>query len=70
MSITPIKKDNGTREYCMKDDTRIAGPWEFGEYKKQGGDRKTLSAEDLINMDAKDAIKLSPYLANARLKLL
>jgi hypothetical protein len=36
-------------EYCMKDDTRIEGPWEIGTRpKKHGGDRRP--AMDFINM--------------------
>lgn len=26
-----IKVDNGADKYCMKEDTRVEGPWEFGE---------------------------------------
>jgi len=26
----PIKVNNGADEYCMKEDTRVEGPWEFG----------------------------------------
>lgn len=26
----PVKVDNGAAKYCMKEDTRVAGPWEFG----------------------------------------
>lgn len=26
-----VKIDNGVRDYCMKELTRVAGPWEFGE---------------------------------------
>ncbi len=25
-----VKKDNGADKYCMKEDTRVAGPWEYG----------------------------------------
>ena len=27
----PVGKDNGAADYCMKEDTRVEGPWEFGE---------------------------------------
>lgn len=27
---TQVKRDNGAGEYCMKEDTRVDGPWEFG----------------------------------------
>jgi len=26
-----VKKDNGAAKYCMKEDTRVDGPWEYGE---------------------------------------
>lgn len=26
----PVRVDNGASEYCMKEDTRVEGPWEFG----------------------------------------
>lgn len=28
---TPIGKDNGADQYAMKEETRVEGPWEFGE---------------------------------------
>jgi len=29
-SWTPVTRDNGASDYCLKEDTRIEGPWEFG----------------------------------------
>jgi len=26
----PVKVNNGADTYCMKEDTRVDGPWEFG----------------------------------------
>jgi hypothetical protein len=26
-----VKVDNGADTYCMKEDTRVAGPWEYGQ---------------------------------------
>ncbi len=26
----PVKKNNGADKYCMKEETRVDGPWEFG----------------------------------------
>lgn len=26
----PVNVDNGAAAYCMKEDTRLEGPWEFG----------------------------------------
>lgn len=28
--IEAIKRDNGAEDYCMKTETRVAGPWSFG----------------------------------------
>lgn len=25
-----VSKDNGASAYCLKEDTRVAGPWEYG----------------------------------------
>lgn len=25
-----VRKDNGASSYCLKEDTRVEGPWEFG----------------------------------------
>lgn len=30
LHIDIVKKDNGAAKYCMKEDTRLEGPWEFG----------------------------------------
>jgi len=27
----PVGKDNGASSYAMKEETRLEGPWEFGE---------------------------------------
>ena len=27
----PVKKDNGASAYCLKEETRVEGPWEFGK---------------------------------------
>jgi len=26
----PVKFNNGADDYCMKEDTRVEGPWSFG----------------------------------------
>lgn len=28
--FTPVKRDNGASDYCLKEETRVEGPWEFG----------------------------------------
>ena len=30
MHIESVKINNGAHDYCMKEDTRLDGPWEFG----------------------------------------
>jgi len=27
----PVKVNNGADDYCLKEDTRVEGPWELGE---------------------------------------
>lgn len=29
--FTEVRRDNGASDYCLKEDTRIDGPWEFGK---------------------------------------
>lgn len=31
VNLREVKIDNGVRDYCMKEETRVAGPWEFGK---------------------------------------
>ena len=28
--VVGVRRNNGAAEYCMKEDTRVEGPWEFG----------------------------------------
>ena len=28
--VETVKINNGADDYCMKEDTRVEGPWEFG----------------------------------------
>jgi len=32
--LEPVKVDNGVADYCMKEETRFAGPWEYGKQPK------------------------------------
>jgi len=34
--VEPVKINNGADKYCMKESTRVKGPWTFGEKKEQG----------------------------------
>lgn len=48
--IEVVKVDNGASEYCLKEETRLDGPMEFGTKKKnggEGGDRKSLTYIEL-----------------------
>ena len=48
--------------YCQKEETRVAGPWIYGEIPKHGGDRKS-TAKDLLMMTDDQLLELSPYQA-------
>lgn len=39
-----IKTPDNCRDYCMKEDTRIAGPWEYGTFKGCQGKRNDLDS--------------------------
>ena len=60
------KDTDKARNYCMKEDTRIAGPWEFGKYVRTN---KSWSNRDIKNdiemfRDAIKAGKSEAYLWN------
>ena len=39
-------------KYCMKEETRVGGPWEFGTKPPgSGGDYKSLQIKDLKSFD-------------------
>ena len=40
----PVLVDNGADKYCMKQETRVDGPWEFGEKPMQRNSRKDWEA--------------------------
>lgn len=42
------------REYCSKEDTRVRGPYEIGDFVEERGNSKTKEFLNLINMNAKD----------------
>lgn len=35
-----VKIDNGASNYCMKEDTRVDGPWEMGTKPLKRNDKK------------------------------
>jgi len=47
----PVKKDNGASKYCMKEESRIEGPWEYGTLsKKEGNKNAQKSTKDYRNL--------------------
>lgn len=53
--IEGVSLDNGIQGYCNKEETRLEGPWSFGEFKKQG--RPTL-AKDVVKMTEEELLDL------------
>ena len=47
------------RDYCKKDDSRIAGPWEWGTEKDEQGKRNDLEEIGAMVKDHKDYIQES-----------
>lgn len=67
--IEPIRKDNGGALYCMKTDTRVDGPWEYGSPSKHGGDHKSATFGELRLMSIEDVRLLNPYQGLQALKI-
>lgn len=40
LHIEIVKINNGAHDYCMKEDTRVEGPWEFGIKPVQRNSKK------------------------------
>ena len=62
----PVKVNNGADAYCMKEDTRLEGPWEFGtkpvkRNNKQDWEQvwQAAAAGDLMKIDPK--IRIGRY---------
>lgn len=54
------------RNYCMKEESRVAGPWEFGEWKEGETKRDTLAtviADIQEGKDWEDLVKQNPAAA-------
>lgn len=53
-----ITKDNGASDYCLKEETRIEGPWEFGlkpaRLNKKGS--KAEQNKKLLEIGAEEAV--------------
>jgi len=57
--FTIVKKDNGSAEYCNKEETRLEGPWTFGVRPARvdkKGDRKRQNME-LVTMGPAKALE-------------
>lgn len=44
--IEACKDASASRAYCMKEESRKLGPWEFGEYKTKGGQKDNKNASN------------------------
>lgn len=54
------------REYCMKQDTRKSGPWEFGSFKKDGERGKAKTFEEISKLPFEEVKStLTPLQLNA-----
>lgn len=53
----PIKIDNGALEYCMKEDTRVEGPWEYGTKPCRLNKKRDVKARN------KEILRLGPVKA-------
>lgn len=76
---TPVTKDNGASDYCLKEETRQEGPWEFGkkplrqyvkgECKEARAEKNAkLMSQDLDQLQKEGEIALSqvPMLKRAK----
>jgi len=65
LHLEPRKKSHAqARDYCKKEDTRIAGPWEFGTESHQGRDgalMPMLAAVD-AGKDEKEIVAIDPVI--------
>ena len=58
----PVKKDNGAADYCMKEETRLEGPWIFGERpldmtnSEDNKKRRKLTNEQILGTSMKELI--------------
>ena len=58
----PVNKDNGAADYCMKEDTRVEGPWTYGERpldmtrSEDNKKRRKLTNEQILGTSMKELI--------------
>jgi len=57
--FTPVKFDNGASAYCLKEDTRVEGPWEFGLKPARLNEKGSKAEQNkkLIEMGAENAVE-------------
>lgn len=59
--IEGIIRDNNIRKYATKLETRIDGPWEFGEYKlKEENAKKQKTTRDYVDLNHEEWFDLPP----------
>lgn len=60
-----IKVRRGTREqaraYCMKEETRVEGPWEFGKWEKNQGARNDITSSLRVTLSRIDEVGLEAF---------
>ena len=42
LEVQRARRNEDARDYCLKDETRVAGPWEFGEFCPSGSNRRKI----------------------------
>ncbi len=47
--IEPCHNQAAAMNYCGKDKTKVDGPWEYGELKFAGGDKKSFQGKEWID---------------------
>jgi len=55
----PIKRDNGAADYCMKDDTRVEGPYQFGTKPVRLNKKRDVKArnKEILSLGPVEACK-------------
>lgn len=56
LHVEPVHIDRGASTYCLKEETRLEGPIELGIKKKVGGDRRSLTAKEIMTMSKEEAL--------------
>ena len=42
LEVQKARRAEDARDYCLKDETRVAGPWEFGDFCPSGSNRRKI----------------------------